>query len=193
MYTGIILHQGTVKNVKPADGGGLRLRIDAPEVMDRVHGGSSVNVEGICLTATETDANGFWSDVMPETLAKTNIGGWTPGRTVNIEPSLRVGDEMGGHIVYGHVDGTVEVVDLAMDGNARVAWFRMSPELAKFIVPKGSVALNGASLTVVDVTPESFTVSMIPETVARTTFRDVQIGDRVNVEADMILRYGERR
>lgn len=193
MYTGIIHHHGRIQTIEPQAGGGLRLRIDAPGVMDRVGEGSSVNVGGICLTAVDVDANGFSADVMPQTLDVTTIGTWKIGEVVNVEPSMRVGDELGGHFVYGHVDGVAKIVEIEERGNALVVLIEAPAILRRFIVPQGSVSLDGVSLTVADVQGEVFAVSLIPETRERTTWQHRLVGDLINLEVDMMIKYALAR
>lgn len=188
MYSGIIHHHGRVAQIEPQAGGGLRLRIDAPMIAERIEVGSSVNVAGVCLTATDVDADGFFCDVMPQTLALTTLGDWKVGEVVNLEPSLRLGDEIGGHLVYGHVDGVAEIVDIEERGNASVMMLTAPQALRPYLLPRASVSLNGVSLTIADVQEEVFAVSLIPETLARTTWKNVQVGDKVNLEVDMFLR-----
>lgn len=189
MYSGIILHQGKVSELSVNAEGGMRLRLEAPTIIDRLAEGSSVNVSGVCLTAFDLDATGFFVDIMPQTLKLTTCGDWDVGEVLNLEPSLRVGDELGGHFVYGHIDGYAEIVAMEKKGNAVVAQLKLPPELIKFVVPQGSVTLDGVSLTVVEVNGELFSVSLIPETIERTTWTSRQPGDFVNFEADMMIKY----
>lgn len=189
MYSGIIRHQGKVETIDQVEGGGRRLRIESPQIVDRLENGSSVNVDGVCLTVTQLDDCGFGAEAMPQTLELTTVGEWAAGKLVNIEPSLRLGDELGGHLLYGHVDGVAEIIDSQVDGNARLVTVRPAPALMKLLAPQGSVALDGVSLTVVDLGEDTFTVSLIPETLARTTWQSLRLGDRVNLEADMLMKY----
>ena len=195
MYAGIISHQATIEQIDDVQEGGRVIRVLAPEIMDRVENGSSVNVAGVCLTARDVDAQGFTADVMPQTLSRTTMRDWKAGETVNIEPSLRVGDEIGGHFVYGHIDNVAEVLSVEDEGNARVILFETPIELLKWIVPQGSVAIDGVSLTVASKTEETFSVSLIPETLARTTLKHLVAGSQVNVEVDMMMKgpYGATR
>ena len=193
MYTGIIHHQGTVGSVVKIDDGGLRIQIDAPsEILLPMKEGSSVNVAGICLTARDITDTSFSADVMPQTLRLTTAGGWHVGTSVNLEPSLRVGDEMGGHVLYGHVDGVAEVVSRRGEGNAVLVTFAPPAHLMPYFAPQGSVALDGVSLTIVDVHPATFSVSLIPLTRELTTLGTLREGDRVQCEVDMMMKYIER-
>ncbi len=189
MYSGIIHHHGVVEAIKEVAGGGRRIRIDAPAIVGNLQSGSSINVDGICLTAVNIDQNGFWADLMPQTLELTTAHDWKIGQVVNIEPSLRVGDELGGHFVYGHVDGVAEIVEMKEIGNAVLVVLSVDPALRLFIIPQGSVALDGVSLTVANVEDETFAVSLIPETIERTVWKNRHVGDKVNFEADMLMKY----
>jgi riboflavin synthase len=197
MFTGIVTALGTVREVKPiGDGQDLRLvigvapdflRAPLPAVL-----GASIACSGACLTAVELGDDFFAVDASAETLSKTTLGGWTPGRRVNLERPLRVGDELGGHLVSGHVDGLAEVLS-ATPENASVRWrFRAPRALARYVAPKGSVALDGVSLTVNEVEGSVFGVNIIPHTAAATTFGTLQPGDHVNFEVDTVARYVAR-
>jgi riboflavin synthase len=194
MFTGIVTALGTVREVQPIGGGhDLRLVIGcAPEVLARpapAEIGGSIACSGVCLTITELGGDWFAANASAETLARTTLGGWKPGTRVNLERPLRLGDELGGHLVSGHVDGVAEVLS-AVPQNASVRWrFRAPAALARFIAGKGSIALDGVSLTVNEVEGEEFGVNIIPHTAAVTTFAVLQPGDRVNLEVDMIARY----
>ncbi len=199
MFTGIITDIGTVLALE--DRGDLRARIGCAYPAASLAIGASVACDGVCLTVVErgTTAEGrdwFAVDVSAETVAKTNIRhgrtAWAPGRRVNLERALRVGDELGGHIVSGHIDGTAEVTAARPEGDSVRLAFRVDPALAGFIAPKGSVALNGTSLTVNEVEGATFGVNLIPHTRASTTWDDVEPGDRVNIEIDTLARYVAR-
>jgi riboflavin synthase len=197
MFTGIVTALGTVREVQPIGGGhDLRLVIGtAPEFLARpvpAAIGASIACSGVCLTVVHLAADAFSVDCSAETVAKTTVGGWKPGTRVNLERALRLGDELGGHLVAGHVDGVAEVVS-ATPENASVRWrFRVPAAIAPYIAPKGSVAIDGVSLTVNEVDGEVFGVNIIPHTAAVTTFGTLQPGDRVNIEADMMARYVAR-
>jgi len=197
MFTGIVTALGTVREVQPIGGGhDLRLVIGtAPDFLARPTPaviGASIACSGVCLTVVHLAADAFSVDCSAETVAKTTVGRWKPGTRVNLERALRLGDELGGHLVAGHVDGVGEVLS-AVPENASVRWrFRVPPSIAPYIAPKGSVAIDGVSLTVNEVDGEVFGVNIIPHTAAVTTFGTLQPGDAVNIEADIIARYVAR-
>lgn len=197
MFTGIVTALGTVREVQPIGGGhDLRLMMGVtpdfllhptPAVL-----GASICCSGVCLTVVQLSADSFSVDASAETVAKTTLGGWKAGQKVNLERALRLGDELGGHLVSGHVDGVAEVIS-ATPENASVRWrFRAPEALAPFIAPKGSVALDGVSLTVNEVDGATFGVNIIPHTAAMTGFGTLQPGDRVNIEIDTLARYVAR-
>lgn len=197
MFTGIVTALGTVREVQPIGGGhDLRLVIGcAPEFLSAPRPteiGASIACSGVCLTAVELGGDWFAAQASAETLARTTLGGWKPGTRVNLERPLRLGDELGGHLVSGHVDGVAEVLS-ATPENASVRWrFRAPAAVARYIAEKGSVALDGVSLTVNEVNGQEFGVNIIPHTASVTTFAVLQPGDRVNIEADTIARYVAR-
>ena len=197
MFTGIVTDLGTVREVQPIGGGhDLRLVIGtSPAFLATpapVALGASIACSGVCLTAVELGGDWFAVDASAETLSRTTLGGWKPGTRVNLERSLRMGDELGGHLVAGHVDGTAEVLSAAPE-HGSVRWrFRAPRELAPYIAPKGSIALDGVSLTVNEVEGDSFGVNIIPHTTTVTTFGTLQPGARVNIEIDMMARYVAR-
>ena len=195
MFTGIVTDIGRVLAVEQR--GDLRARIATRYDVAGIEIGASIACEGICLTVVATGTGPepwFDVDISAETVAKTNIGrhGWTPGRRINLERALRVGDELGGHIVSGHVDGVAEVVAVVPEGGSLRVTFRAPADLAGFIAPKGSVALNGTSLTVNEVAGADFGVNLIPHTQEVTTWGDVAAGDAVNLEIDTLARYVAR-
>lgn len=197
MFTGIIAALGTVRQVLPiGEGQDMRLVIGAsPEFLAQPAPaliGASIACSGVCLTAVRFGADEFDVDASAETLSKTVLGSWVAGTRVNLERSLRVGDELGGHIVSGHVDGVAEVIS-ATPENASVRWrFRLPKGLARFVASKGSIAIDGVSLTVNEVDGEVFGVNIIPHTSAVTTIGTLQPGARVNIEIDMLARYVAR-
>jgi riboflavin synthase len=197
MFTGIVSGLGTVREVQPIGGGNdLRLVIGTSPAFlatpASVELGASIACSGVCLTAVDLGGDWFAVDASAETLSKTTLGEWRPGMRVNLERSLRMGDELGGHLVAGHVDGTAEVLS-ATPENASVRWrFRVPRELAPYIAPKGSIAIDGVSLTVNEVDRDSFGVNIIPHTAAVTSFGTLQPGARVNIEIDMMARYVAR-
>jgi riboflavin synthase len=194
MFTGIVTALGTVREILPIGAGqDMRLTLGvAPEFLRGAALGCSICCSGVCLTAVELNADSFAVEASAETLSKTTLGGWRAGSRVNLERSLKLGDELGGHIVSGHVDGVGEVLS-ATPENASVRWrFRAPEALAPMIARKGSVAVDGVSLTVNEVDGREFGVNIIPHTAAVTGFGTLQPGDRVNLEVDMLARYVAR-
>lgn len=191
MFTGLITDIGTLRDRK---GGpeGARFEIETKIPMDEVAIGASIACSGACLTVVRKRDDWFAVDVSAETLSKTTLGDWQPGRRVNLERSLRLGDELGGHLVSGHVDGVARVVERRADGDSTRFTIAAPPDLARFVAAKGSVALDGVSLTVNEISGESFGVCIIPHTAAMTTFGNLKPGDRVNLEIDMLARYVAR-
>ena len=199
MFTGIVEELGTVEaleTLSTGDGGdAVRLTVHGPLVTSDAARGDSISVNGCCLTvvvATDGRADVFTADVMHETLAKTSLGGLEPGVRVNLERAVTPATRLGGHIVQGHVDGTGTVVRRTPSEHWEVVEISLPADLERYLVPKGSITVDGISLTVVDVEAESFTVSLIPETLARTTLGFKQDGDLVNLEVDVIAKYVEK-
>lgn len=190
MFTGIITDIGTLREVEQR--GDLRARIACGYDTSRIDMGASIACDGVCLTVVGLGADWFDVDVSAETVSKTNLGAWTPGRRVNLERALRVGDELGGHIVSGHVDGLAEVVSMQDEGDSTRVTLRAPQALARFIAPKGSVALNGTSLTVNEVEGCEFGINFIPHTKEVTTWGDAAVGDHINLEIDTLARYVAR-
>jgi riboflavin synthase len=194
MFTGIITALGTVRAIEPIGGGkDMRLVIATPwPDTASIVIGASIACSGCCLTAVTVDADSFAGDASAETLACTTLGGWTVGTQVNLERSLKIGDELGGHMVSGHVDGVGEAVSATAE-NGSTRWrFQVPKELARFIAVKGSVAVDGVSLTVNAVKDDMFGVNVIPHTASVTGFGTMKPGDRVNIEIDMLARYVAR-
>ena len=195
MFTGIITDIGEV--LETSQRGDLSAKIGTNYDMSGVDIGASIACDGVCLTVVDKGTaprNWFSVDISAETLSKTNIGRnlWPAGHRLNLERPLRVGDEFGGHIVAGHVDGVAEVVSVTVEGDSTRVRFRAPPELARFIATKGSVALNGTSLTVNEVEGTEFGVNLIPHTKEVTTWGSVAVGDLVNLEVDTMARYVAR-
>lgn len=190
MFTGLIRHLGTLES-RASRAGGARLRIAAPpDLLERAEAGASIAVNGACLTSVASDGRAWEADLSEETLAKTTLGRLPLGTAVHLEPALRVGDPLDGHLVAGHVDAVGQLVSRPADEGL---WrFALPPELAPMTAPKGSVAVDGISLTVVDCGTDWFTVALIPETVKRTALHALRPGDPVNLEADPIGRYVAR-
>jgi riboflavin synthase len=190
VFTGLVTTTGTVRAFeRHGDGGRLRVRT---ELGGELAPGDSIAVNGVCLTAVEPDGDGFAADLMPETLACSSLGPLAAGDDVNLELPLRVGDRLGGHVVQGHVDGTGTVRSVHVNGSARVVHVGAAPELLRYVVEKGSIAVDGVSLTVVEVDDDGFSVSLVPETLARTTLGGAEPGRTVNLEVDVIAKYLEK-
>ncbi|MBM3489418.1 MAG: riboflavin synthase [Alphaproteobacteria bacterium] len=187
MFTGIVTDIGRVRAIAP--GGDSRFEIATAYDGLRIAFGASIACDGACLTVTERGADWFAVTASAETLACTTLGAWRPGRQVNLERALKVGDELGGHIVSGHVDGVAEITALQPEGDSVRFRFRLPAGLERYVAPKGSIALNGVSLTVNDVRERELGVNIIPHTRQHTTFGQAQVGDRVNVEVDLLARY----
>jgi riboflavin synthase len=195
MFTGIVTALGEVSDVTSIGGGqDMRLTISTPPGwLDGVAIGASICCSGCCLTAVELRGDAFVVEVSAETLSKTTLGGWAPGRRVNLERSLKLGDELGGHLVSGHVDGVGRVLASTPE-NGSTRWvFAMPPALAPFVAQKGSIAIDGVSLTVNEATRENFGVNVIPHTAEVTGFGRLRPGDAVNLEIDMLARYVARQ
>jgi riboflavin synthase len=194
MFTGIVTALGTVRAIAPlGTGADIRLTIEAswPDTAS-IPIGASIACSGCCLTAVERGPDWFTADASAETLSRTTLGRWRPGARVNLERSLRLGDELGGHLVSGHVDGVGEVVSAVAEHGSHRFLFRMPAALARFIAVKGSIAVDGVSLTVNEVTDDTFGVNIIPHTAAVTSFGLLRPGDAVNLEIDMLARYVAR-
>ena len=185
MFTGLVKATGSVAALEAG-----RLRVDAPPL--GLGEGDSIAVDGVCLTATAVRESGFDADVMEETLRRSTLGALSAGDRVNLEPPLRAGDPLGGHVVQGHVDGTGQVESVTEEGFARVVRIAAPGELLRYVVEKGSIAVDGVSLTVAEVDGEGFTVSLIPETLERTTLGDAVPGRSVNLEVDVLAKYVEK-
>ncbi len=193
MFTGIVTDVGRIVETKVT--GDLRARIATRYDVGGIDIGASIACDGVCLTVVALGAepeNWFDVEISAETVSKTNVGAWAAGKRVNLERALKVGDELGGHIVSGHVDGLAEVVSVRHEGGSVRVTFRAPEALARFIAPKGSVALNGTSLTVNEVSGAEFGVNLIPHTQEVTTWGEVAVGDQVNLEVDTMARYVAR-
>ncbi len=202
MFTGIVTDIGSIRQVRRQ--GDLRARIACGYAAEGIAIGASIACDGVCLTVVDRgpearlNGDGAWFDVdvSAETVSRTTIGsnrvGWAEGHRVNLERALKVGDELGGHIVSGHVDGVATIVSMRDEGDSRRLVFEAPPPLARFIAPKGSVALNGTSLTVNEVDGARFGVNLIPHTLEVTTWGEAKVGDAVNLEIDTLARYVAR-
>lgn len=191
MFTGIVEEIGTLKEIIPSSQS-IKLTVQCQKVIQDVKVGDSIAVNGICLTVTKFTSNSFTADVMPETMRKTNLGSLRVGEKVNLERALRLGDRLGGHIVTGHIDGTGKVFDRLEEDNAIWLEITASSDILKYIVQKGSVALDGTSLTIADIGDKSFKVSLIPLTAEMTNLKNKKYGDVINIECDIIGKYVEK-
>lgn len=190
MFTGIITDVGAVRALERR--GDLRARITTAYETSSIADGASISCSGACLTVVDKGEGWFAVDISRESLDSTVLGDWEVGSRVNLERALRLGDELGGHIVSGHVDGVATIISIAREGDSRRVSVRVPDDLAKFIAPKGSVALDGISLTVNEVDGSVFGVNIIPHTWEQTTFAAVRAGGRMNMEVDTIARYVAR-
>ncbi|KHA51848.1 MAG: riboflavin synthase [Sulfitobacter geojensis] len=190
MFTGIITDVGKIAALH--QDGDLRARITTGYDTAGIDMGASIASDGVCLTVVALGPDWYEVQISAETVSKTSLGDWVEGRRVNLERALKVGDELGGHIVSGHVDGVAEVVAMVDEGDSTRVTLRAPKDLARFIAPKGSVALNGTSLTVNEVEDCDFGINFIPHTKEVTTWGDVKVGDRINLEIDTLARYVAR-
>jgi riboflavin synthase len=192
MFTGIVIATGRVASTRDK-GGDLELGIDAGALdLKRIAVGDSVSVAGACLTATRVEGRIFHADVSRETLEKTTLGTFAPGRRVNLEPSLRAGDPLGGHLVSGHVDAVGTLTDVVQDARSFRLRFELPQTLTRYVAPKGSICIDGVSLTVNEVDGRCFEVNIIPHTHEVTTLGELAAGEGANIEIDLVARYLER-
>ena len=191
MFTGLVLERGRLSGPpQPSPEGGVRLRVQyGPTVAERMAPGASLAVSGVCLTAVSLHESGCVVELSPETLTRTRLGELQDGDEVNLEPALRAGDPLGGHWVQGHVDGLLRVTARRAEGDHRRLSFELPDALRPFVVEKGSVALDGVSLTVASIGPASFDVALIPHTLQATTLGALRVGDRVHYEIDVLAKY----
>lgn len=190
MFTGIITDVGRVVEIERR--GDLRLTIQTRFDLNSVSMGASIASNGVCLTVVEKLADAYKVDVSAETIAKTTVGDWVVGTPLNLERSLKLGDELGGHLVYGHVDGVGRIVAITPVGGSVRFDFEAPGEVARFVAPKGSITIDGISLTVNEVDGNRFSVNVIPHTQAVTTLGRAKVGQQVNLEVDMLARYVAR-
>ncbi|MCC6223412.1 MAG: riboflavin synthase [Thermoleophilia bacterium] len=191
MFTGIVRELGTVEALDSASGG-ARIRLAAPATAATAGVGDSVALNGVCLTVTEVEAGCLAFDAVPETLARTSLADLAAGDRVNVEPALRAGEQLGGHIVQGHVDGVGRVRELVVEGEGSRLTVEASPQLLRYCVEKGSIAVEGVSLTVAALSADAFEVALVPHTLDATTLGRLRPGDTVNLEADVLAKYVER-
>ena len=190
MFTGLVADTGTVREMR-RNGSGAHLAVTTPLAAE-LRAGDSVAVNGVCLTAAGVDGEGFAADVMEETLRRSSLGPLAAGDSVNLELPLRAGDRLGGHMVQGHVDGLGSVEAVEEEGLARLVRIRCEPGLLRYVVEKGSIAVDGVSLTIASLHEDSFEVALVSHTLSRTTLGSLKAGDPVNLEADVLAKYVER-
>jgi riboflavin synthase len=191
VFTGIVRERGRVVSLG-GDEGGLHIEIEAPETAARTAIGDSVDVDGCCLTATTVQNGRFSVTAVPESLARTTLGALSEGDEVNLEPALRAGDPLGGHYVQGHVDGVGLITAVEPDGESRSLWVEAGPELTRYCVVKGSITVDGVSLTITALRDDAFSVALVPHTLEATTLGALAADDRVNLEVDVLAKYVER-
>lgn len=190
MFSGLISYNGTVQHVQPLAGGGMRLRLRCENASDEeVEPKDSIAVNGVCLTATDVEHNIIDFDVVPETLARTNLGSLREGDTVNVEYSLRLGDRMGGHFVYGHVDAAAQVISRTPEGQGERMRIALPEDLRRYVCEKAFISVDGVSVTVAASGDRWFELALIPETLRRTSLGRRGSGDLVNLEVDPLARY----
>ena len=191
MFTGIVRERGRIASV---DGGqdGVRLVVEAPETAAQASLGDSVAVSGVCLTVVDAEDGTLAFDAVPETLRRSSLAQLAPGDSVNLEPALRAGEPLGGHYVQGHVDGVGRVRTVTPEGDGRRVWIDPPPDLVRYLVEKGSVTVEGVSLTVAELDANGFAVALVPFTLAETTLGGLSAGAPVNVEVDLLAKYVER-
>jgi riboflavin synthase len=191
MFTGIVRERGTLVAADPTEAG-KRLVVEAPTTASETVVGDSVSVDGVCLTATDVENGRVTFDAVPETLSRSTLGRLDVGDEINVEPALRAGEPLGGHYVQGHVDGVGRVRALDREGDGLRVTIEAAPELLRYCVEKGSVAVQGVSLTIATLQDGAFTVALIPHTLEVTTLGTVAIGDELNIEVDVLAKYVER-
>lgn len=192
MFTGLVEKLGTVQQLI-VEGPGVRLVVDAGEITAEAKIGDSVAINGCCLTVVKIDGHTLAFEAGSETLSRTNLGKLVAGSPVNLERSLKVGDQLGGHFVSGHIDAVGSLDERRDEGDWSTFWFRMPPRLGKQMIGKGSIAVDGVSLTLVDVEAERFSVALIPHTLRVTTLGYLEAGDEVNLETDLLAKYVEKQ
>jgi riboflavin synthase alpha subunit len=191
VFTGIVRERGRVAAAEQV-AGGVRLTIDAPRTASAVAPGDSVSLAGVCLTAVAVPNGRIVFDAVPETLQRSTLGRLAAGDALNVEPALRAGDPLGGHYVQGHVDGVGRVRSVEREGDGVRVWIEAPPDVLRYCVQKGSVTVDGVSLTVAELADDAFAVALVPHTLAVTTLGTLAAGDEVNLEADVLAKYVER-
>jgi len=191
VFTGIIRELGILEALD-GDEEGVRLRVRAPQTAAGTATGDSVALNGVCLTATDVSEGVLTFKAVPETLRRTSLGRLAAGAGLNVEPALRAGDPVGGHIVQGHVDGVGRVISAEPEGEGRRLEVEIAPDLARYVVERGSITLEGVSLTVIDLVPDRFAVALVPHTLGETTLGRLEPGDEVNIEVDVLAKHVER-
>ena len=192
MFTGLVERMGEVRRVDPDGAGGCVVVLNAPGLAAELSLGESIAANGACLTVVERDAESFRFQAGPETLLRTNLGELVLGDRVNLERALRLSDRLGGHLVQGHIDGVGRIAERSRQGEWETVWFSCPPELTRQMVRKGSIAVDGVSLTLVDLAADRFSVMLIPHTLENTTLGFKQSGATVNLETDLIAKYVQR-
>ena len=190
MFTGLIQCIGTINRVETRPDGRV-LHIQCPQLAGDIRVDDSIATNGVCLTATDVDSNGFRTHAIPITLEKTSLGELIAGSRVNLELAMRLGDRLGGHLLQGHVNGTGRILDIAILGDNWLIRIAFPPELRRYLISEGSIAVDGISLTIAALADAEFTVSIIPHTLQRTTLGSKSVGDTVNLETDMLAKYIE--
>ncbi|MCL5267762.1 MAG: riboflavin synthase [Bacteroidetes bacterium] len=191
MFTGIIEEIGTIEEIKGSRNGARRFYVNCSLVLEDLKIGDSLAVNGVCLTVVEKNKSRISVEAVEETIKKTTLGSYKPGDFLNLERAVKVNDRLGGHIVQGHVDATGKVVSIEKLPLSRMFRFRMARSLMKYVIPMGSIAINGVSLTVAEKLSDSFRVAIIPHTFENTVFKFLRVGSEVNIEIDMIAKYIE--
>ena len=187
MFTGLVEEKGTILKISQN-----QICVKAEKVLEGSRIGDSIAVNGVCLTVTRLTSGGFWADVMPETFSRSNLGSLIPGALVNLERAMAADGRFGGHIVSGHIDGRGKITKIQNDGNAVRFWICADKAILRLIVEKGSITVDGISLTVVSVSDADFSISIIPHTLGETTLGSRRVGDSINLENDIIAKYVER-
>lgn len=192
MFTGLVEATGEVLSLNRSANGGVRLAVLAEDIAPEVSLGDSIAVNGCCLTVSAKDAKTLYFDLLQETLSRTSLGGVSAGGRVNLERALAAGGRLGGHFVQGHIDGTAEILRIEPKGADVLLEIALPPEGARYLVPKGSIAVDGISLTIAELAKDSFTLWIIPHTLAATNLGSRTVGQRVNLEYDLLAKYVER-